>query len=157
MQGYEEIKELKQLLDEGLITQEDFDQKKTELLNSASMDTAEAPIGSTLASYPSNSQTEKRKSKWVAGLTAIFLGCYGVHKFYLGYSTQGAILLAVTLGLALPASFIARALESFAFMKLIGLLQVIPILIGVAEGVTYLIKSEEDFQMTYVAGHREWF
>lgn len=42
-------------------------------------------------------------------------------------------------------------------MKLIGLLQFIPILIGVAEGVIYLIKSEEDFQMTYVAGRREWF
>lgn len=157
MQGYEEIKELKQLLDEGLITQEDFDQKKTELLNAASMDTAEAPIGSMPASRPSNSRTEKKKSKWVAGLTAIFLGCYGVHKFYLGYSTQGAILLAVTLGLALSASLIALALESFALMQLIGLLQVIPILIGAAEGVTYLVKSEEDFQMTYVAGRREWF
>ncbi|MFQ6941856.1 MAG: NINE protein [Collinsella intestinalis] len=157
MQGYEEIKELKQLLDEGLITQEDFDQKKTELLNAASMDAAEAPIDSTPASYLSNSRTEKKKSKWVAGLTAIFLGCYGVHKFYLGYSAQGAILLAVTLGLALPASFIARALGGIALMKLIGILQFIPILIGVAEGVIYLIKSEEDFQMTYVAGRREWF
>lgn len=156
MQGYEEIKELKQLLDEGLITQEDFDQKKTELLNAASADAAEAPIDSTSASYLSNSRTQK-KSKWVAGLTAIFLGCYGVHKFYLGYSAQGAILLAVTLGLALPASFIARALGSITLMKLIGILQFIPILIGVAEGVIYLIKSEEDFRMTYVAGRREWF
>ena len=155
MQGYEEIKELKQLLDEGLITQEDFDRKKTELLNAASVDAAEAPIGSTLESCPLNSRTEKKKSKWVAGLTAIFLGCYGVHKF--GYSAQGAILLAVTLGLALPVSFIARALGSIALMKLIGILQFIPILIGVAEGVIYLIKSEEDFQMTYVTGRREWF
>lgn len=57
MQGYEEIKELKQLLDEGLITQEDFDQKKTELLNAASVDAAEAPIDSTSASYLSNSRT----------------------------------------------------------------------------------------------------
>lgn len=156
MQGYEEIKELKQLLDEGLITQEDFDRKKTELLNAASADAAEAPFGSTLESCPPNSRTEK-KSKWVAGLTAIFLGCYGVHKFYLGYSAQGAILLAVTLGLALPVSFIARALGSIALMKLIGILQFIPILIGVAEGVIYLIKNEEDFQLTYVAGRREWF
>ena len=157
MQGYEEIKELKQLLDEGLITQEDFDRKKTELLNAASADAAEAPIGLTRESCPLNSRTEKKKSKWVAGLTAIFLGCYGVHKFYLGYSAQGAILLAVTLGLALPVSFIARALGSIALMKLIGILQFIPILIGVAEGVIYLIKNEEDFQLTYVAGRREWF
>ena len=157
MQGYEEIKELKQLLDEGLITQEDFDRKKTELLNAASADAAGAPIDPTSASFPPDNRVEKRKSKWVAGLTAIFLGCYGVHKFYLGYSAQGAILLAVTLGLALPASFIARALGSITLMKLIGILQFIPILIGVAEGVIYLIKSEEDFRMTYVAGRREWF
>lgn len=157
MQGYEEIKELKQLLDEGLITQEDFDRKKTELLNAASADAAGAPIDPTSASFPPDNRVEKRKSKWVAGLTAIFLGCNGVHKFYLGYSAQGAILLAVTLGLALPVSFIARALGSIALMKLIGILQFIPILIGVAEGVIYLIKSEEDFQMTYVTGRREWF
>lgn len=65
--------------------------------------------------------------------------------------------MAVTLGLALPVSFIARALGSIALMKLIGILQFIPILIGVAEGVIYLIKNEEDFQLTYVAGRREWF
>lgn len=157
MQGYEKIKELKQLLDEGLITQEEYDQKKTELLSAASADAAGAPIGPTSASFPPDNRVEKRKSKWVAGLTAIFLGCYGVHKFYLGYAAQGAIMLAVTLGLALPVSFIARALGSVALMKLIGLLQFIPILIGVAEGVIYLIKSEEDFQRIYVAGRREWF
>lgn len=156
MQGYEKIKELKQLLDEGLITQEEYDQKKTELLSAASADAAGAPIDPTSASFPPDNRVEK-KSKWVAGLTAIFLGCYGVHKFYLGYSAQGAILLAVTLGLALPVSFIARALGSIALMKLIGILQFIPILIGVAEGVIYLIKNEEDFQLTYVAGRREWF
>lgn len=157
MQGYEKIKELKQLLDEGLITQEEYDQKKTELLSAASADAAGAPIDPTSASFPPDNRVEKRKSKWVAGLTAIFLGCYGVHKFYLGYAAQGAIMLAVTLGLALPVSFIARALGSVTLMKLIGLLQFIPILIGVAEGVVYLIKSEEDFQLTYVAGRREWF
>lgn len=157
MQGYEKIKELKQLLDEGLITQEEYDQKKTELLSAASADAAGAPIGPTSASFLPDNRVEKRKSKWVAGLTAIFLGCYGVHKFYLGYAAQGAIMLAVTLGLALPVSFIARALGSVALMKLIGLLQFIPILIGVAEGVIYLIKSEEDFQRIYVAGRGEWF
>lgn len=157
MQGYEKIKELKQLLDEGLITQEEYDQKKTELLSAASADAAGAPIGPTSASFLPDNRVEKRKSKWVAGLTAIFLGCYGVHKFYLGHAAQGAIMLAVTLGLALPVSFIARALGSVALMKLIGLLQFIPILIGVAEGVIYLIKSEEDFQRIYVAGRREWF
>ena len=160
-----ELRNYKRLLDGGLLTQEEFDAKKAKMLDvralqrmpEVDVEATGNSAGSTLESCPPNSRTEKKKSKWVAGLTAIFLGCYGVHKFYLGYSAQGAILLAVTLGLAPLASFIARALGDIALMKLIGILQFIPILIGVAEGVIYLIKSEEDFQTTYVAGRREWF
>src|SRR5690349_18106829 len=37
------------------------------------------------------------KSHLVAGLLALFLGTFGVHKFYMGYNTEGIILLAVTL------------------------------------------------------------
>ena len=62
MQGYEAIKELKQLLDEGLITQEDFDQKKTELLNAASADAAEAPIDSTLRKLPFKQPNRRRRA-----------------------------------------------------------------------------------------------
>ena len=140
MQGYEEIKELKQLLDEGLITQEDFDRKKTELLNAASVDAAEAPIGSTLESCPLNSRTEKKKSKWVAGLTAIFLGCYGVHKFYLGYTTQGIILLLVSL---------------LGLLIFVG--PIVTIVISLIEGIIYLTKSDEEFYRLYVLNKKEWF
>ena len=31
------------------------------------------------------------KSRMLAGLLGIFLGCYGVHNFYLGYTTKGII------------------------------------------------------------------
>ena len=158
MQGFDEIKELKQLLDEGLITQEDFDQKKSELLGFLGNASAIPPVGSSPAIEKGVAEGHpKKKSKWVAGLTAIFLGGYGVHKFYLGYAAQGAILLAVTLGLALPASFIARALGSIALVQLIGILKYIPVLIGVAEGVVYLTKDEDEFNQVYVEGIREWF
>lgn len=36
------------------------------------------------------------KSKLVAGLLGIFVGCFGVHRFYLGYTTIGVIQVLVT-------------------------------------------------------------
>lgn len=37
------------------------------------------------------------KSKLVAGLLGIFLGAWGVHRFYLGYTKMGVIQIVVTL------------------------------------------------------------
>lgn len=36
------------------------------------------------------------KSKITAGLLGIFLGAWGVHRFYLGYTTMGIIQIVVT-------------------------------------------------------------
>lgn len=73
-----------------------------------------------------------------AGICGIILGCLGVHKFLLGYSTPGVIMLLVTLltlGVgALPMS-----------------------VIGIVEGVIYLSKSDNDFYSTYIENKREWF
>ena len=77
-----------------------------------------------------------------AGLLAIFLGCFGVHKFYLGYNTQGFIMLAVSLVGGL-----------FSFGLVTGVIWVIALI----EGVIYLTKSQSDFERIYVQGSREWF
>ena len=37
------------------------------------------------------------KSKVAAGLLGIFLGCLGVHRFYLGYNGIGAAILSITI------------------------------------------------------------
>ena len=37
------------------------------------------------------------KSKIVAGLLGIFLGCYGVHNFYLGYTKKAVTQLVLTI------------------------------------------------------------
>lgn len=39
----------------------------------------------------------ERKSKLAAGLLGIFLGGWGVHNFYLGYTTKGIIQIVVSL------------------------------------------------------------
>lgn len=158
MQNLDAIKELKQLLDEGLINQEEYDRKKAELLDAANVTPSAYPAAQTgepgMSASPNHTT---KKSKIVAGLTGIFLGSFGVHKFYLGYASQGAILLAVTLGLSLPVTMVAYALRIIPLIQLVGILKYIPVLIGIAEGVIYLTRSEEDFQGIYVTGRREWF
>ena len=81
---------------------------------------------------------QKTKDKLVAGLLGIFLNCLGIHKFYLGYTKEGVIMLLVSLltcGIGAP------------IMSIIGLI----------EGIMYLTKSEEEFNEIYVQGHKGWF
>jgi TM2 domain-containing membrane protein YozV len=81
------------------------------------------------------------EKKIVAGILAILLGGFGVHKFYLGYTKEGIIMLVVwVLGLV-------------AF----GLGPLIMGVIALIEGIIYLTKSDEDFVATYIAGKKGWF
>ena len=86
------------------------------------------------------------KSPIVAGLLALFLGGLGIHKFYLGYNTEGVILLVGT---------VVSWVLTFA---LIGILPLMVIgLVVLIEAIVYLVKSEEDFNRTYIEGRRPWF
>ena len=80
------------------------------------------------------------KSKLVAGLLGIFLGALGIHKFYLGYTKEAVIMLAVSL---VGSCIVAGP----AIMGTIGLI----------EGILYLTKSDEEFNTIYVQGHKGWF
>ena len=84
------------------------------------------------------SDSEVSSKKLAAGLLGIFLGAVGVHKFVLGYTTSGVIMLAVTLLTCGFAGFIMGT-------------------IGLIEGIIYLAKSDQDFKETYIDGTREWF
>lgn len=86
------------------------------------------------------------KSPIAAGLLALFLGNFGVHKFYLGYTSQGLVLLI---------GFFVSLVLSFVIIGIIPLM-----IIGVVcliEAIIYLTKSEADFNATYVQGHKPWF
>ena len=80
------------------------------------------------------------KNRIVAGVLGILLGWLGIHKFYLGYTKQGLIMLLVTI-----------------FGSLIKIGPFIMALIGLIEGIIYLVKSDEDFYVTYVQGKKKWF
>lgn len=87
-----------------------------------------------------------KNKKLVAGITALFLGEFGVHKFVLGYQQEGVMMLLVTL--------LGAFLSIFGF----GLTWVwLPWAIGIIEGIIYLTKSDTDFYETYQKGHRPWF
>lgn len=76
--------------------------------------------------------------KIMAGICAILFGAFGVHKFILGYTTAGLILLGITV-LTCTA----------------GMIVTFPI--GVVEGIIYLTKSDEEFYETYVLERKDWF
>ena len=80
MSNAEELAKYQQLLDDRVITQEDFDKKKNQLLSSTE--------GSNVS--PDN--------KWlVTLLLCFFVGFLGVHRFYVGKTGTG-ILHLLTLG-----------------------------------------------------------
>jgi TM2 domain-containing membrane protein YozV len=88
------------------------------------------------------SETEISNKKLAAGLTGIFLGAFGVHKFILGYTKPALIMLAVSLA----GGVVTCGLASFV-MGVIGLI----------EGIIYLTKTDAQFQAQYLDGQKDWF
>ena len=82
----------------------------------------------------SNGTIPGAEKKMTAGILGILLGGFGVHKFYLGYQKEGIIQIAITI---VTCGFGA--------------------LVGLAEGIIYLTKSDEEFVATYVNGRKAWF
>ncbi|MBU2949923.1 TM2 domain-containing protein [Tamlana agarivorans] len=84
--------------------------------------------------------------KLLAGIVALLFGAFGIHKFILGYTKEGATLLGVTIAGILLSCFGVGALFVW-----------IPGAIGVVEGIIYLTKSDAEFYRTYQVGKKPWF
>jgi TM2 domain-containing membrane protein YozV/cold shock CspA family protein len=79
------------------------------------------------------------RNRIVAAVLALFLGHWGVHKFYLGRTAAGLIMLACgTIGWILILPGIAVWV------------------IAISEALIYLVKSDQDFYRDYVVGDRSW-
>ena len=100
------------------------------------------PYGNAPYTPPSYAQPVVTKDHVAAGLLAIFLGVFGVHKFYLGYNTSGFIMLAVTI---------------LGSIFTLGLAAGVMWVIALIEGIIYLVKSQSEFDAIYVANKKEWF
>jgi len=85
--------------------------------------------------HPQYPQESKRI---VAGILGILLGVFGIHKFILGYTKEGIIMLLLTL---------LTCGVGAAVMSIIGLI----------EGIIYLTKSDEEFTHMYQTNQKTWF
>lgn len=80
-------------------------------------------------------QFKPENKKVVAGILGILFGGLGIHKFILGYTTEGIIqilLSVITCGIV--GSFI-----------------------GLIEGIIYLTKTDEEFYHIYQENKKGWF
>lgn len=78
------------------------------------------------------------EKKLPAGILAILLGGFGIHKFYLGFTQAGLIMLLCSI-------------------LTCGILYPVMHFIGIAEGVIYLTRSDPEFVNTYVYLKKDWF
>ena len=93
------------------------------------------------AIYAESLVSSGSSKKIAAALFAFFLGAFGAHKFYLGYTKQGVIMLLVFV---------------FGFI-LLGLPSMVIGVIAFVEFILYLVKSDEEFEQIYVIGRKPWF
>ena len=96
---------------------------------------------------------EAEKNRIIAGVLAIVLGQFGVHKFYLGHKQPAFIQLGLgAVGYVWMIFF--SIVGIFApFVGLIGVLGWLAVIaagvLGVIEGIMYLIKTDEEFEARY--------
>jgi TM2 domain-containing membrane protein YozV len=85
-----------------------------------------------------NSIPNQSSKRVVAGILGILLGSLGIHKFILGYTTEGIVMLLITV--------ITCGIGGW----IIGI-------IGLIEGIIYLTKSDEEFIQMYQVQKKGWF
>jgi len=87
---------------------------------------------------PPSTSNPRASNKLPAGICGILLGSLGIHKFILGYTGSGLIMLLVTL-------------------LTCGIGGMVMHVIGLIEGIIYLCKPDDEFVRVYVDGRKEWF
>ena len=83
-------------------------------------------------------KSREESKRILAGIFGILLGALGIHKFVLGYTNEGIILLAITVATC-------------------GIGGAVTSIIGLVEGIIYLTKSDEEFIYMYQTNKKPWF
>lgn len=89
-----------------------------------------------------NLNPSRATKQLLAGYCGIIFGGFGVHKFILGYTPEGFIMLTISL---VGGTFTYGV--SLLIMQLVGLI----------EGMIYLNKNHEEFVDTYFVNKQGWF
>ena len=98
------------------------------------------PVPSPALAQPQAPAIESKRV--LAGVTAILFGLIGLHKFILGYTSEGVVMLLVTF----VGGFCTAGVSVLATAT-----------IGFIEGIVYLSKSDAEFVREYQVGRKEWF
>lgn len=85
-----------------------------------------------------NTVPNQESKRVLAGILGIIVGVLGIHKFVLGYTKEGIIMLLVTVLTCGFGGFVSS-------------------IIGLIEGIIYLTKSDEEFVETYQINKKGWF
>lgn len=96
--------------------------------------------------YSSPVPADVGSKKVLAGVLGILLGSLGIHKFVLGNTQAGIIMLACSIGGILLSFLIFPIFLTWAMG-----------IIGLVEGIMYLTKNDSDFYRTYMVGKKPWF
>ncbi len=96
------------------------------------------PAAPPVVHLPAPPKPPGADKKIAAGICGVLLGHFGVHKFILGYTSEGVTMLLVTL-------------------LTCGIGGIVMWVIGLVEGITYLTRSDEEFVATYIANKKGWF
>ena len=81
------------------------------------------------------SNLNQESKRVIAGILGILFGALGIHKFVLGYTKEGIIMLVLSLITC----------------------GTVPSLVGFIEGIIYLTKSDEEFIEMYQVNQKGWF
>ena len=92
--------------------------------------------------YSDPSWDEIKSKRTTTGIFGIIFGFLGVHKFILGYTTEGLLLLGI--------SVIGGIITC-------GLSIIVTDIIGIIEGIIILTKTPEEFKRLYLDKKTEWF
>ena len=85
-----------------------------------------------------NGNKIQESKRVIAGILGILFSSLGIHKFVLGYTKEGLIMLLVS-------------------VLTCGIGATVMGVIGFIEGIIYLTKSDEEFIQTYQNNYKGWF
>lgn len=119
---------------------DDAKEKASELADEATETVDEFTAGARDAFNQSDNK------KIIAGVLAILFGSLGIHKFILGNTKEGLILLGITV---LGYATLCLGVGAFILFA--------TSIIGLIEGIIYLTKSDEEFVQTYQVNKKPWF
>jgi TM2 domain-containing membrane protein YozV len=105
-----------------------------------------------LNQLPPAQEPPKENKKMAAALCAILIGTFGVHKFILGYKTEGIIILVINLVMIL-ITVVTCGLGIFITGPVWGIMGTLALI----EGIIYLTKTDEQFYEIYQKNKRPWF